>query len=234
MIPREIALGVVWYIAFVFSLVLHEFAHAFAGYKLGDKTAYHGGQVSLNPVPHMRREIFGTIIVPILTYILNGWMIGWASAPFDYNWAAKNMKKSAVMSLAGPAANFLLFAVALLIIKIGYACGVFYAPESINFSVVTAAASEGLYESLSMILSIFLSLNLILMLFNLLPLPLFDGSSLLLFFVKGDQAKKVFEFIHNPGFRFLSIIVAWKIFSYLYSPIHLFVINHLYPGVVYH
>lgn len=234
MIPEQVALGMVWYVAFIFSLVLHEFAHAFAGYKLGDKTAYHGGQVSLNPIPHMKREKFGTIVVPILSYILGGWMIGWASVPFDYNWATKNMKKSAVMSLAGPAANFLIFFMALVIIKIGYAYGIFYAPESINFSSVTAATNEGLYGPLGTVLSIFFSLNLILMLFNLLPLPLFDGSSLLLFFAEGERADKVFEFIHNPGFKFLSIIVAWRIFDYLYGPIHLFVINHLYPGVAYY
>jgi Zn-dependent protease len=228
-----ILLGLIWYAVFLFSLVLHEFAHAFAGYKLGDDTAYREGQVSLNPVPHIKREIFGTIAVPILSYILGGWMIGWASAPFDYNWAAKNMKKSAAMSLAGPAANFILFILAALTIRIGYAYGLFQAPESINFSRITMGTEGNLLGSLAPILSIFFSLNLILMLFNLLPFPLFDGSSILLFFVKGEQAKKVFEFIHNPGFKILSILVAWRIFHHIYHPIHLFVINHLYPGVSY-
>ena len=230
---EKIILGLIWYVVFVFSLVLHEFAHAFAGYKLGDDTAFRGGQVSLNPIPHMEREILGTIIVPILSYILGGWMIGWASAPFDYNWAARNMKKSAAMSLAGPAANFVLFLTAALIIKAGYFYGIFEAPESINFSIVTAGAEGSLWEPIAPILSVFFSLNLILMLFNLLPFPLFDGSSVLLFFVKGKNAGKVFEFIHNPGFRFLSILVAWKIFGYIYIPIHIFVINHLYPGISY-
>jgi len=140
--PEKILLGIIWYFAFVVSLVLHEFSHAFASYKLGDDTAYRGGQVSLNPIPHMKREKFGTIIVPILSYIFGGWMIGWASAPFDYNWAARNMKKSAVMSLAGPASNFLLFFIAALAIRIGYVYGIFEAPESINFSRVTVG-TEG-------------------------------------------------------------------------------------------
>jgi Zn-dependent protease len=231
--PGQIGLGIIWYVAFLFSLVLHEFAHAFTCYKFGDKTAFKGGQVSLNPVPHMRREIFGTIVVPIVSYILGGWMIGWASTPFDYNWAMKNIKKSAIMALTGPAANLLLFLFAAVIIRIGYVFGIFYPPESINFSSITAATGGGFYSSLATILSIFFSLNLILMLFNLLPLPLFDGGSLLLFFVKGERVEKVFEFIHNPGFKFLSIIIAWGIFDYLFGPIHLFVINHLYPGVFY-
>ena len=231
---EKLLLGLIWYVVFVFSLVLHEFAHAFAGYKLGDDTAYRGGQVSLNPIPHMEREKFGTIVVPILSYILGGWMIGWASAPFDYNWAARNMKKSAVMSLAGPAANFILFFTAALIIRTGYFYGIFEAPASIDFSKVTTGAEGSFWGPIAPILSIFLSLNLILTLFNLLPFPLFDGGSILLFFVKGKNAGKVFEFIHNPGFKFLSILVAWKIFGYLYAPIHLLVINHLYPGVFYH
>ncbi len=231
---EQIGLGIIWYVAFLFSLILHEFAHAFAGYKLGDRTAFKEGQVSLNPVPHMRREVFGTIIVPIISYILGGWMIGWASTPFDYNWAMRNIKKSAIMSLAGPAANLLIFLLAAIIIRFGYIYGIFYPPESVNFSGITAATKTGFCSSLGIILSIFFSLNLILMLFNLLPLPLFDGSSLLLFFVKEERAAKVFEFIHNPGFKFLSIMVAWKIFDYLFGPIHLLVINRLYPGVFYH
>lgn len=228
-----IQLGVIWYVIFVFSLVLHEFSHAFLAYKFGDRTAFQGGQVSLNPIPHMKREKFGTIIVPIVSYILGGWMIGWASTPFDYNWAVRNLKKSALMSLAGPAANFLLFLTALLIIKIGYVYGVFFAPESINFSRVTATAHGSSFASFATILSIFFSLNLILMIFNLLPLPLLDGGSIPLFFVKGEKSEKIFEFMHNPRLMFFSIIIAWNIFDYLFSPIHLFIINHLYPGVFY-
>lgn len=231
---EKILLGLIWYTVFIFSLVLHEFAHAFAGYRLGDDTAFRGGQVSLNPIPHIKREKFGTIIVPILSYIFGGWMIGWASAPFDYNWAARNKEKSAVMSLAGPTANFLLFFLAILMIRFGYVYGIFEAPKSINFSRVTASAEGSFFAPFVPILSIFFSLNLILFLFNLLPLPLFDGSSILLFFVRGKKADKVFEFIHNPGFKFVSILVAWRIFDYLFDPIHLFVINHLYPGVFYH
>ena len=63
--PEMLVLGVTWYVAFLFSLTLHEAAHALAAYKLGDPTAYHGGQVTLNPLPHMQREPFGTILVPL-------------------------------------------------------------------------------------------------------------------------------------------------------------------------
>ena len=77
----DIALGFGWYVVFVFSTVLHEAAHAFASWRLGDSTAYQGGQVSVNPVPHIRREPVGMVVVPIISFVFTGWMFGWASAP---------------------------------------------------------------------------------------------------------------------------------------------------------
>ena len=181
----------------------------------------------------MQREVFGTIIVPIISFILGGWMIGWASTPFDYKWAEKNMEKSAIMSLAGPAANLALIILAVVLIRIGYAADIFYAPDSIDFSHITASNLGGIYSSIGTFLSIHFSLNVILMFFNLLPLPTFDGSSILIFFVKGEQARKVFEVINNPRFAFFSLIIAWNVFDYIFGPIHLFAINLLYPGVSY-
>jgi len=231
---EQIKLGILWYVIFLFSIVLHEFGHAIAAMKLGDRTAFNEGQVSLNPIPHMQREVFGTIIVPIASFIFGGWMIGWASAPYDYQWAQRNKEKSAIMSLAGPAANLFLIIVAVLLIWMGYAADIFYAPDSIDFSHVTASEFGGMYSTLAIFLSILFSLNIILLFFNLLPLPTFDGSSLLLFFAKGEQAERVFEFVNNPRFAFFSLIIAWNVFDYIFGPIHLFAINLLYPGVSYH
>jgi len=58
-----------------FSTILHEAAHAFSALKLGDSTAYEGGQVTLDPFPHIQREPFGTVIVPIISFFLGGWLI---------------------------------------------------------------------------------------------------------------------------------------------------------------
>ena len=102
---NDIALGLAWYVVFVLSLSFHEAAHAFAAMKLGDKTAYYGGQVSLHPFAHIRREPIGMIVLPIISYILNGWMIGWASAPYDRAWAQRHPKREIMMAMAGPAAN---------------------------------------------------------------------------------------------------------------------------------
>ncbi len=101
--PEFIALGFLWYIAFLFSLTCHEASHALVARWGGDLTAAEGGQVTLNPLPHIRREIFGTVIVPILSYVLGGWMIGWGSAPYDPRWRYQYPRRAAWMALAGPA-----------------------------------------------------------------------------------------------------------------------------------
>src|SRR5580704_4114037 len=106
--PETLTLGLVWYVAFLFSTVCHEAAHALAAKLGGDLTAAEGGQVSLDPIPHIRREPFGMVVFPILSYAVGGWMMGWASAPFNPQWALQHPRRSAWMSLAGPGANFSL------------------------------------------------------------------------------------------------------------------------------
>ena len=106
--PDLLVLGLTWFVVFLFSTTLHEAGHAFAAWQLGDPTAYEGGQVSLNPLPHIQREPFGMVLVPLITFALNGWMMGWASAPYDPAWAHHYPKRAGVMALAGPAANLIL------------------------------------------------------------------------------------------------------------------------------
>src|SRR5574339_1215078 len=103
---------VVGYVVFLFSTTFHEFSHAVVAYLGGDRTAYEGGQVSLDPVPHIRRSPFGLVVVPLISFVAFGWMIGWASAPFDPRWAGGHPRRYAAMSVAGPIANLLLAAVA--------------------------------------------------------------------------------------------------------------------------
>ena len=111
-----ILIGAWWYASFILSTVIHEAAHAWAALKLGDETAYEGGQVSLNPEPHIRREPFGMVVIPLLTYFIGGWMMGWASAPYDPTWAMQYPKRAALMALAGPVSNLCLAVIAGVII----------------------------------------------------------------------------------------------------------------------
>lgn len=226
--------GIAWYIAFLFSVTLHEASHAFAAMRLGDKTAYEGGQVTLDPVPHIKREPVGTVIVPIISYVLGGWMIGWASAPYDPGWAVKYPKRSAVMSLAGPLSNLLLVFMAGFFIHIGIYFNVFYAPDAITLTKLTAATQDGIYTSAATFISILFSLNLILFIFNLIPVPPLDGSGIVPFFLSDENAEKYMIFIRTSGLMFIGILIAWKLFDFIYHPIHLFAINLLYPGMNYH
>ena len=99
--------------AFLFSTTCHEAAHALVAKLGGDETAAQGGQVSLNPIPHIMREPFGMVLIPLLSYFINHSMIGWASAPFDPLWERRHPRRAGWMALAGPAANFSLMLLAV-------------------------------------------------------------------------------------------------------------------------
>ena len=135
--PQLLIEGLTWFVVFVFSTTLHEAGHALAALKLGDPTAYEGGQVSLNPLPHIRREPVGMLLVPLVSFAVTHWMMGWASAPYDPFWAHRHPKRAALMAAAGPAANLLLVVVAGLLIRIGVWSGVFYAPDVADLAHVT-------------------------------------------------------------------------------------------------
>jgi Zn-dependent protease len=227
--------GMMWYVVFLFSTTVHEAAHAFAALKLGDDTAYHGGQVTLDPIPHIRREPLGTVIVPIISFLISGWMIGWASTPYDPHWAERYPRRSAWMSLAGPASNLLLVLFSAMMIRIGIVMGYFIEPDSISFTHITTAAGEtGIFVAVAMFFSIMFTLNLLLVVFNLLPIPPLDGSGVLPLLMKKEQALRYMNFINQSNFSFLGLFIAWNIFDKLFDPIHLMAINLLYPGAGYH
>ena len=108
LVPLNELEPVVWLIVFVVSITAHEAAHALAAYVGGDPTAYQGGQVSLNPLPHMRREPFGMVLAPLLSTFTIGFPIGWASTPYDPLWEERHPRRAAWMAAAGPAANLAL------------------------------------------------------------------------------------------------------------------------------
>lgn len=227
-------LAVAWYIIFVVSATVHEAAHAFAAMKLGDRTAYQQGQVTLDPLPHIRREPVGMILVPIATFILGGWMLGWASTPYDPNWAQRYPRRAAWMGLAGPAGNLALILLAAVLIHIGIWAGAFYAPETITFSVVVEARSDGIVKGLAVMASIMFTLNLILFVFNLMPIAPLDGTAVMEFVLRGDVLRKYRQAMLNPRITIFGLIIAWTVFNVVFSPIHTVALNLLYPGAWYH
>jgi Zn-dependent protease len=231
--PEFLALGLLWYIAFLFSLTCHEASHALAAKWGGDFTAAKGGQVTLNPLPHIRREIFGTMIVPILSYVLGGWMIGWGSAPYDPRWRYQYPRRAAWMALAGPAANLALVLLAVLAIRIGIFAGALAPPESAQFTRVVIAAHRGPMEGVAILLSIIFSLNLLLALFNLLPIPPLDGHGAICLFFTENFARSFTKATANPSLAMIGLLVGWKVFGYLYGPLFSLALNVLYPGTGY-
>jgi Zn-dependent protease len=200
--PETLVLGFIWYIAFLFSTTCHEAAHAFAAKLGGDTTAALGGQVSLNPIPHIRRSPFGMVVIPILSFLFSGGMIGWASAPYDPLWERRHPHRSAWMALAGPAANFTLMIVAALMLRIGLSYNLF------SFDSLTGKAGFGF-----LILKVVFRLNLLLGTFNLIPAPPLDGSTGIMVFMSEDRARRYLDWIRGNSYAIAGLLVGLVIFQ---------------------
>lgn len=190
------------FVVLLVSNTVHEAAHALVAKWGGDLTAYRGGQVSLNPLPHIQREPFGMVVLPLLTIFMSGgsMCMGFASAPIDPIWAFHHPKRAALVSLAGPVANLLLAAIAFATLQwISY-------PE-------TDAGQSARY-----IAGYFLLLNLLLAIFNLLPMPPLDGAGVL-----SGLFKPVRVFFDNfarlPMASVMTLLVAIYVVPELFDPV---------------
>lgn len=152
------------YVIIVLSASFHEFAHAFAAFKLGDSTAKDEGRLTLNPLKHV--DLTGTVIVPLLLLFFSGTFIGWAK-PVPYNPYNLRDKKygSLKVGIAGPAANFLIALILGIFLRLAF--GGIFGPSA--FSGVFLSA-----------LALIIYINIFLGLFNLIPIPPLDGSKVLM------------------------------------------------------
>lgn len=225
---HEVANLAVWYLVFVFSTTCHEAAHAWVAYRGGDVTAYSLGHVTLDPTPHIRRSPFGMVIVPILSFLYpllvgqpgHGWMIGWASVPVNRQWAVNHPRRAALMSLAGPAANLLLASSSLLAMRLLVDNGVLVHGTTFD-TLVTVPDGQGVNSLLGALakgLSVMLFLNVLLGLFNLVPLPPLDGAGVL----EGAAPRATagfFQLLRDvPAVELLGLLVAWRFFPYVADP----------------
>ena len=229
----DFALGIIWYIVFLFSTTCHEASHALAAKIGGDLTAFEGGQVTLNPIPHIQRSPFGMVVVPIVSFLLGGWMIGWASAPYDPNWQRQYPRRSAWMALAGPAANFTLMLLAGIAIRVGLSMGYFEPPQSINYTSLTASAHSADPTFAATALSILFVLNLLLGTFNLLPVPPLDGHAAIMLFMSENTAHSYLDWVQRSGYATLGLIVAWYAFDKIFGVVFSIALSLLYPGIHY-
>ncbi|MGB7728019.1 MAG: site-2 protease family protein [Candidatus Acidiferrum sp.] len=211
--PQFLALGFIYYVVFLFSTTCHEAAHALAAKIGGDNTADLGGQVSLNPIPHIRRSPYGMVLFPLLSFfLLNGGMIGFASAPYDPSWARRHPHRAALMALAGPATNFSLMILGAIGLRVGAA-----------FHWIQWDSYRGPHGFLGILLFVLFSLNLLLGVFNLLPVPPLDGSSVIMLLMSEERARGYLDWIHTGTYAMPGILVSLIIFRYIFPPVESFV-----------
>lgn len=205
--------SLVWYITFVVSATVHEAAHALFALLGGDRTAYYGGQVTLNPLPHMRREPFGMVALPLLSlYLSQGrFCFGYASAPIDPIWAYHHPRKAALMSAAGPLANVLLAALAFAVLWF------------------VGRPDSGEMEAVRRIAGTFLVLNLLLAMFNLIPLPPLDGAGVAAGLARPMQ--RLYDTLARvPYIAIVTFVIANELIPTLFFPVYLEVNSWLpYP-----
>ena len=230
----DIADAVIYYVVFLFSTTLHEAAHAWAAARGGDLTAYHGGQ-SL-PFPHSAYQARACRHgrVPLISVLTTGWPFGYASAPFDRDWASRYPKRAGWMALAGPAANLLLVIIAAILVRIGVAAHVFFPPETVRFGEIAGTVDGGMWPAAARMIGVLFSQ----------PSPLRvqpaavaatrwerRGAAL-----SGPGATRRYQnFIwHTPALALVGFLIAWQLFGTIFNPIFFAALGLLYPGVSYH
>ena len=181
------------FVAMILSLTVHEFSHALAGLRLGDETARRMGRLTLNPLSHV--DPIGTVLIPLLGALTGFPVFGWAK-PVPYN--VKYGKWGAVIiALAGPGSNFVFAAVAALLLQIVAGTGV-------------AATSL-----LPTFLVLLILVNVVLGVFNFLPVPPLDGSKLADALLDSPQHRHILQFLHQRGTMILfGLILAAPVFVF--------------------
>lgn len=171
----------------IFSAIIHEVSHGYAAYLQGDNTAARAGRLTLNPLAHL--ELFGSVLLPIISYFFGGFIIGWAK-PVPYNpYNLRNPRwGEAVVALAGPLANICIAIVLGLCVRFAF-----------------LAPLQGAFATIVFI-------NLILATFNLVPIPPLDGSKILFsFFPNSLQNARQFMEKHSLLILVIFIFFLWQL-----------------------
>jgi Zn-dependent protease len=137
----------------LFAITLHEVAHGWVAFRLGDPTAKMLGRLTINPFKHI--DPIGTVLVPLLTLYLGGVLFGWAKpVPINSRYFKHFRRDMALVAIAGPISNFLMA----------------------TFWALLLRATDGAHDGLSLMCQIGIMINLVLGVLNLIPIPPLDGS----------------------------------------------------------
>ena len=192
----------IWAVPVLFSIVIHEVAHGWTAYKLGDNTAKDMGRLTLNPLVHV--DVMGTLILPLIMIVMGGPVFGWAKpVPFNpYNFHPHVDRRNGTMwvAVSGPASNFVLAFIASFVLVI-----------SQRF---LSGLPSILYMSIFQLAQALVFINLILGFFNLIPLPPLDGSKILMRFLP-REIEPYFLKLERYGLLILILILATGGFSSL-------------------
>ena len=173
------------FLVIILSIILHEIAHGYAAYTQGDQTAYRAGRLTLNPLSHI--DMMGSILIPFVAFFTAGTFFGWAK-PVPYN--PHNIKSNlgvAFVAAAGILTNLLIAVVAGLVFKV---------------LMLQGLAGQTLGEAIITIIMV----NVSLAFFNLIPIPPFDGMSIIQALFPRLAIRN--RFIYNPVYMVVAVIIA--------------------------
>lgn len=192
------------------AITFHELSHGLVANKLGDPTAKIMGRLTINPIAHI--DLIGTILMPLMLIILtNGQFVFGYAKPVPINpMNFRNPKKDmAISAAAGPITNILLAIASMMILKFIIAPLSLLLPESLSITVM---------KPLIMIFTSSVIINVVLAVFNMIPIPPFDGGRVLIGFLPHKQAVS-FSRIEPFGFIIVIILIATGIANYFVIPL---------------
>lgn len=215
--PSEILNTAVMLVVFIFSVIVHENAHGIVAEHFGDPTARSLGRITMNPLPHV--DPFGSILVPIMAQLSGGFLFGWAK-PVPVNSA--NLRNpvvhNAYVAAAGPASNFLL----------AFGSAVLYIIVQLFFKHVPGLR-EGGENTLLFFRTLcggMITINVVLALFNLLPIPPLDGHWILMRYLPSRYAAALAA-IRPYGFLILIALLMTGVLWMVIGPVYYFVTGSL-------
>ncbi len=212
----------------LFAISFHESAHAWTALKFGDTTARDLGRISLNPIRHI--DPVGSILVPALLYFFSGLIFGAAKpTPVDLRRTKNPRLANLMVSAAGPASNLLLAGLGIAVLRaIGAAD-----PGALGDLLDALRGNRfaaGTLAPIAYVLFYFSMVNVMLAVFNLLPIPPLDGSGVVVSLV-GAPAARLYATIAPFGFLILILLIATPVLQTLFRPIQLAVLSLIFGGL---